>query len=118
MLIDSEKLWKKIEPLMTNMKVSRQVKSVILEMEKNPAKIEFEEMTIEQLDLSMRAYNCMKRANVDKVYKIASMTFWQLLEQRNVGQMTVMEIICALMRAERERERGDLNADDPCARRG
>lgn len=49
-------------------------------------------MKIEELDLSVRAYNCLKRAKIDTVEQLQQMTDDDLLRIRNMGTRTVEEI--------------------------
>lgn len=56
------------------------------------------DMTLEELDLSVRSYNCLKRAGIDTLYEIAEMTFDELCHVRNLGKKSIDEICCALTR--------------------
>ena len=47
---------------------------------------------IEELDLSVRAYNCLKRAGINTVDQLRSMTEEELLSVRNLGRKCVNEI--------------------------
>ena len=49
-------------------------------------------MNIEELDLSVRAYNCLKRAKIDTVEQLSRFTKDDLLKTRNIGQKTADEI--------------------------
>ena len=48
---------------------------------------------IEDLDLSVRSYNCLKRANINTVENIVSMTHDALLKVRNLGKKSYDEVI-------------------------
>ena len=47
---------------------------------------------IEELDLSTRTYNCLKRADITKVGQVLEMDEKALLSVRNLGQKSMEEI--------------------------
>jgi DNA-directed RNA polymerase subunit alpha len=47
---------------------------------------------IEELDLSVRAYNCLKRSNITKVGQVLSMNEDDLLGVRNFGEKSLQEL--------------------------
>ena len=47
---------------------------------------------IEELDLSTRTYNCLKRADITKVGQVLQMDEKALLSVRNLGQKSMEEI--------------------------
>ena len=53
---------------------------------------EIYDMPIEDLDLSTRTYNCLKRADITKVGQVLEMDEKQLLAVRNLGQKSMDEI--------------------------
>ncbi len=48
--------------------------------------------TIEELELSVRAYNCLKRENIDSVEKLLEYREEELLDIRNFGQKSIQEV--------------------------
>jgi len=52
----------------------------------------FETMSIEQLDLTVRSYNCLKRAGIDWVYELTSKSLKDLMRVRNMGRKSIEEI--------------------------
>jgi DNA-directed RNA polymerase subunit alpha len=48
---------------------------------------------IEELDLSVRAYNCLKRSNITKVGQVLQMTEEELLAVRHFGRKSLDELI-------------------------
>jgi DNA-directed RNA polymerase subunit alpha len=50
------------------------------------------DMPIEELDLTVRAYNCLKRSGITKVGQILSMTEEDLLAVRNFGEKSLNEL--------------------------
>lgn len=51
------------------------------------------EMTIEEMDLSVRSYNCLKRANVHTVEDLIKKTEDDMLKVRNLGKKSLDEVI-------------------------
>jgi hypothetical protein len=49
-------------------------------------------MPIEQLELSQRTYNCLKRSQITKVGQILQMSENELLSLRNFGQKSLVEL--------------------------
>ncbi|QDP42789.1 RNA polymerase subunit alpha [Bacillus phage vB_BmeM-Goe8] len=52
--------------------------------------------SIEELDLSIRSYNCLKRAGVDTIGQLKKLTRPELARIRNLGQRSQAEVIEAL----------------------
>ncbi|MDI9569007.1 MAG: DNA-directed RNA polymerase subunit alpha C-terminal domain-containing protein, partial [Bacillota bacterium] len=50
------------------------------------------EMTIEELDLSVRAYNCLKRAGINNVSELIQKTEEDMLKVRNLGKKSLEEV--------------------------
>jgi len=50
------------------------------------------DMPIEQLELSQRTYNCLKRSQITKVGQILQMSENELLSLRNFGQKSLVEL--------------------------
>lgn len=51
------------------------------------------EMTIEELDLSVRSFNCLKRANINTVEDLVSKTQEEMIKVRNLGRKSLEEVI-------------------------
>ena len=51
------------------------------------------EMTIEELDLSVRSFNCLKRASIDTVEDLVSKTQDDMIKVRNLGKKSLEEVI-------------------------
>jgi DNA-directed RNA polymerase subunit alpha len=77
LLIDLSEVTKKDEPIFE-------------EMEQEDTKQEYP--SIEELELSVRAYNCLKREGVDTVEKLLEYTEDELLDIRNFGQKSIQEV--------------------------
>ena len=50
------------------------------------------EMTIEELDLSVRSVNCLKRANINTVEDLISKTQDEMIKVRNLGRKSLEEV--------------------------
>ncbi len=59
-------------------------------------KIKILEMTIEDMDLSVRSYNCLKRANIHTVEDLTKKTEDDMLKVRNLGKKSLDEVIYKL----------------------
>ena len=51
------------------------------------------EMTIEELDLSVRSFNCLKRANINTVGDLISKTEDEMIKVRNLGRKSLEEVV-------------------------
>ena len=51
------------------------------------------EMTIDDMDLSVRSYNCLKRANINTVEDLISKTEEEMMKVRNLGRKSLEEVI-------------------------
>jgi len=51
------------------------------------------EMTIEELDLSVRSFNCLKRVNINTVENLISKTEDEMIKVRNLGRKSLEEVI-------------------------
>lgn len=50
------------------------------------------EMTVEELDLSVRSYNCLKRAGINTVQELTNKTESEMMKVRNLGRKSLDEI--------------------------
>lgn len=63
-------------------------------VEKEPTKRDkVMEMTIEELDLSVRSFNCLKRANINTVEDLTRKTEDEMMKVRNLGRKSLEEVI-------------------------
>ena len=51
------------------------------------------EMTIEELDLSVRSYNCLKRAGINTVHDLTEKTQEEMIKVRNLGSKSLEEVL-------------------------
>ena len=54
------------------------------------------EMTIEELDLSVRSFNCLKRAGINTVEDLISKSEDEMMKVRNLGRKSLEEVISKL----------------------
>lgn len=74
--------------------LSDNAKNTEIVVEKNTDKKEkVLEMTIEELDLSVRAYNCLKRAGINTVEDLINRTEDDMIKVRNLGRKSLDEVI-------------------------
>ena len=50
-------------------------------------------MTIEELDLSVRSYNCLKRAGINTVEDLTNKSEEDMMKVRNLGKKSLEEVI-------------------------
>ncbi|MCR3757988.1 DNA-directed RNA polymerase subunit alpha [Clostridium felsineum] len=50
------------------------------------------EMTIEELDLSVRSYNCLKRAGINTVQELTQRSMEDMMKVRNLGRKSLEEV--------------------------
>lgn len=71
-----------------------------------------EDIPLEELGLSVRSYNCLKRAGMNTLHDVAEMTFDELCNVRNLGKRSIDEICAALTKyGIRLREHDELKSD-------
>lgn len=58
-----------------------------------PARDKILEMTIEELDLSVRSYNCLKRAGINTVEDLINKTEDEMMKVRNLGRKSLEEVV-------------------------
>ena len=66
-------------------------KSIVVEKDA-PKKSGVLELTIEELDLSVRSFNCLKRANINNVEDLISRTGEDMMKVRNMGRKSLEEV--------------------------
>lgn len=67
------------------------------EEEKRNAKVDSQlRMTLEELDLTVRSFNCLKVRGCDTVGDIAALTEEEILQTKNLGKKSMIEIAEAL----------------------
>ena len=57
-----------------------------------PSEDKFEDLTVEDLDLSVRSYNCLKRAGIATVAELTQKTEAEMMKVRNLGRKSLKEV--------------------------
>ncbi|WP_027718569.1 DNA-directed RNA polymerase subunit alpha [Desulfovirgula thermocuniculi] len=77
--------------------LTESVKDVEIMVEKEEeVKNKILEMPIEELDLSVRSYNCLKRAGINTVEELLQRTEEDMMKVRNLGKKSLEEVISKL----------------------
>ena len=77
--------------LFTDLSQAVSSKSIVVEKDA-PKKSSVLELTIEELDLSVRSFNCLKRANINNVEDLISRTGEDMMKVRNMGRKSLEEV--------------------------
>ena len=56
----------------------------------------FDEMSIDELELSVRSYNCLKRAGINTVEELTNRTSEDMMKVRNLGRKSLEEVLAKL----------------------
>ena len=78
--------------LFTDLSETMGAKSTVVEKPEQ-ARDKMMEMTIDDMDLSVRSYNCLKRANLTTVEDLISKTEEEMMKVRNLGRKSLEEVI-------------------------
>ncbi len=82
-----------VEHLSLFINLTEHVNEVEIMVEKEEDKKEkVMEMTIEELDLSVRSYNCLKRAGINTVQELTQKTEEEMMKVRNLGRKSLEEV--------------------------
>jgi DNA-directed RNA polymerase subunit alpha len=64
----------------------------IMKEPKEPTEDKYSTMTIVDLDLSVRSYNCLRRAGIETVYELTQKTEEEMMKVRNLGKKSLKEV--------------------------
>ena len=64
-------------------------------------------LTIEELDLSVRSFNCLKRAGINTVEELTNRTSEDMMKVRNLGRKSLEEVLAKLKELGLELSQGD-----------
>lgn len=78
--------------ILTDLSGIADLTGMMIEKVEDP-KIKALETTIEDLDLSVRAYNCLKRANIHTVQDLVNKTESEMMKIRNLGKKSLKEVL-------------------------
>ena len=71
------------------------IEEVMIEKEDNE-KEKVLEMSIDELELSVRSYNCLKRAGINTVEELCNRTSDDMMKVRNLGRKSLEEVLAKL----------------------
>ncbi|MCD7787804.1 MAG: DNA-directed RNA polymerase subunit alpha [Firmicutes bacterium] len=78
--------------LFVNLSDEAKKAEILVEREEN-VKEKVLEMAIEDLDLSVRSFNCLKRAGIDTVETLVSKSEDEMIKVRNLGKKSLEEVV-------------------------
>ncbi len=88
--------------------LSEQAKNAAIMVEKEETRKEkVLEMTIEELDLSVRSFNCLKRAGINTVEDLTNKSEEDMMKVRNLGRKSLDEVVGKLASLELSLKRDD-----------
>ena len=70
--------------------------TVVIQDKPTDAKGKALEMTIDELELSVRSFNCLKRAGINTVEELTSKTTDDMMKVRNLGRKSLEEVLAKL----------------------
>ena len=83
----------KLENITLTDKLNEYFKENSVDMEPPIVKNDIDSIPIEDLDLSVRSYNCLRRGGYDTIGDIRGATIEQLMKVRNLGRRSIDEIL-------------------------
>jgi DNA-directed RNA polymerase subunit alpha len=81
--------------LFINLSESAQKVDVMIEREENETQ-KIMDMNIDELELSVRSYNCLKRAGINTVSELTNKTSEDMMKVRNLGRKSLEEVLSKL----------------------
>jgi DNA-directed RNA polymerase subunit alpha len=78
--------------ILTNLSNIADMTGMMIEKTEDP-KVKALETTIEDLDFSVRAYNCLKRANIHTLQDLVNMSESDMMKIRNLGKKSLKEVL-------------------------
>jgi DNA-directed RNA polymerase subunit alpha len=78
--------------ILTNLSNIADMTGMMIEKTEDP-KVKALETTIEDLDFSVRAYNCLKRANIHTLQDLVNMSESDIMKIRNLGKKSLKEVL-------------------------
>jgi DNA-directed RNA polymerase, alpha subunit, bacterial and chloroplast-type len=81
--------------LFVDLSENAKIAEIMVEKEENK-KEKVLEMNIDELELSVRSYNCLKRASINTVEELCSKTPEDMMKVRNLGRKSLEEVLAKL----------------------
>ena len=69
------------------------VNNIEIMVEKDDENNSMMDMSIDELDLSVRSYNCLKRANINTVEELVQKSESDMMKVRNLGRKSLDEVV-------------------------
>ena len=79
-----------------NLSESVKDKTIIVEKQTEVPETKTKDMSIDELELSVRSFNCLKRANINTVKELCSKTTDEMMKVRNLGRKSLEEVLAKL----------------------
>ena len=89
-----DKIWRDID--ISAKSTLAQLAYTIMVEKTNDDKEKALEMTIEELDLSVRSFNCLKRAGINTVEDLVSKSEDEMMKVRNLGRKSLEDVMAKL----------------------
>ena len=67
-----------------------------MSIKEDDKKDEILDMSIDELELSVRSYNCLKRAGINTVKELTNKTPDEMMKVRNLGRTSLEEVLAKL----------------------
>jgi DNA-directed RNA polymerase subunit alpha len=74
---------------------------------KDTAKEKALDLTIDELDLSVRSFNCLKRAGINTVEDLINKSEMDMMKVRNLGRKSLEEVLAKLKELGLQLKAGD-----------
>lgn len=78
--------------IITNLNEIADATGLMLQKEEDPT-VKALETSIDELDFSVRAYNCLKRANINNLFELTNRTENDMMKIRNLGKKSLKEVL-------------------------
>ena len=78
--------------IITDLNEISDITGIMTEKQENPRQKALE-TSIDDLDLSVRAYNCLKRAGVNNLQDLTNKSEMEMMKIRNLGKKSLKEVI-------------------------
>ena len=98
--------------MFSNLTKTEELENEEIEIEDSPNDNFIYETLIEDLDFSVRTYNCLKRASINSVGDLISKTEADMMKVRNLGKKSLEEIVLKLAEMDLTLAETDSDSDE------
>ena len=88
----NQELKRNVKKSFDDIAAEAEVKKAEVEKEADSIEKKISDMTVEELDLSVRSFNCLKRANINTVEELINKTEDDMMHVRNLGVKSLEEV--------------------------